>query len=338
MMRNIPEALRFFAVLSMLLLAFPKTSWGSPLPRLVVNRSPEAMDCPDASALAFVVEKQMQHPVLDPSPENTETSTYEVAIARSNAGYSATIRAGELTRELSDPGSTCAELADALALTLAIMLDNEPMVGPPKPLEVAAPNKSEPLPPIVVRVILPPKRRWNMGLAGSIGETIGFLTPISFAISPEAFFRYRAATFSLGAFLLPWATSGDDSASVRMQLFTGSISGCGRLAGKQTSIHFDLCGHSFLGAVRGEGVGFVTNHQETRPWFGLGASGLLEGPINGRFDWFLRLGLTVPIVTQRFTGMRTVGTGQSAMDVPTTLFEPSKFAGYLAIGVRWTIL
>lgn len=315
----------------------PSTSFAANLPRLVVNRSPDVMDCPDASTLALVVEKQMQRPVLDPSPESSGTSVVEVTIARSPAGYSATIRNGDLSRDLADPGSTCTELADALALTLAIMLDNEPMVVPPKPAEPAPTIKSSTLPPIAVRLILPP-HRWNIGVAGSLGETIGFLTPFSHAISLEAFFRYRAASFSIGAFLLPWATAGDSSASVHLQLWTGFLAGCGRIAGQTSHLHFDLCGQSFLGVVHGEGVGFVTNRQESKPWFGLGAMGMLAGPIVSRLDWFLRLGLTVPIVTQRFTGSRTVGTVDNPTEVSRTLFEPAKFAGYLAFGVRWTIL
>lgn len=325
-------------LIALVLSLVPSAAFAANLPRLVVHRSPEAMDCPDGAALALVVEKQMQRPVLDPSPESAGTSVVEVTIARSKAGYSATIRSGDLSRDLSDPGSTCAELADALALTLAIMLDNEPMVISDKPADPAPTLKSPSLPPIAVRLILPPTHRWNMGLAGSLGETIGFLTPFSFAISPEAWFRYRAASFSIGAFLLPWATAGDSSTSVHLQLWTGFLTGCGRLAGQTSHLHFDLCGQSFLGVVHGEGVGFAINHQETKPWFGLGGMGVLEGPLVSRLDWFLRLGLTVPIVTQRFTGSRTEGTVDNPTEVSRLLFEPAKFAGYLALGVRWTIL
>lgn len=320
-------------------LAMPQSAQAaSPLPRLVVHRAPEVMDCPDARALALVVEKQMQRPVLDPAPEGADTSAYEVTIVRANPGYSATIRSGELSRDLSDPSSTCTELAEALALTLAIMLDNEPMVVPPKPAEPAPLATPPPLPPIVVRVILPSTRRWTLGVSGSIGETMGFLTPLSFAFSPEAWFRYRAATFSTGAFLLPWSTAGDTSASVKLQLWTGQLSGCGRVAGQTSHLHFDLCGQFFLGLVQGQGLYFATNRQESRPWFGLGGLGMLEGPLVSHLEWSLRLGLTVPIVTQRFTGSRPAGTVENPTQVPITLFEPAKFAGYLAFGVRWTIL
>jgi hypothetical protein len=310
------------------------------LPRLVVTRSAEAADCPDAATLALVVEKQMQRPGLDPSADGSDIASYEVTMDRSSNGYTAIIRSGDLTRELSDPASTCSELADALALMLTIMLDSEPVVLPAKPPETAAPPKPLPPPPAIpIRVVSPTVRQWSAGLAGTLGESIGFLTPLSFVIAPEGWFRYRSATFGAGAFLIPWSTAGDESSfAVRMQLFTGNLHGCGRIAGKQTGLHFDLCGQTFLGAVRGEGMGFVVNRGSSRPWFGLGALGMLEGPMFRRLDWSLRLGLTFPVVSQRFAGTRPEGTNSNPPEALITLFEPSKIAVFLAFGVRWTIL
>jgi hypothetical protein len=325
------------------LLAFPRFSLAAPLPRLVVTRSAEAADCPDAAVLAFVVEKQMQRPALDPSADASAAASYEVTIDRLPDRYAATIRSGELTRELSDPGSTCAELADALALMLTIMLDSEPAVLPAKPPESAPVPSSKPLappPPIEIRVILQTVRQWSAGLSGTLGESIGFLSPLSFVIAPETWFRYRSATFGAGSFLIPWSTAGDsESFFVRMQLFTGTLYGCGRIAGTNSSLHFDLCGQTIAGGVRGEGGGFLINRQGARPWFGLGAMAMLEGPLlPSRLDWSLRLGGIVPLISQRFAGTRTQGTGAEAVEVPVVLFEPPKFAAFLSFGVRWTIL
>jgi len=326
-------------LLTLVLLAFPQLSQASPLPRLVVTRSAEAADCPDAATLAFVVEKQMQRPALDPTPDAAATSVYEVNIERSSNGYAAIIRSGELTRDLSDPGSTCSELAEALALTLSIMLDSDPAASPAKPPEPVVPPKPA-VPPIQIRLVLPTVRRWNMGLAGTIGESLGFLAPLSFVIAPEGWFRYRSTTFGAGAFLIPWSTAGDEASFVaQIRLFAGMLYGCGRIAGKNSGLHFNLCGQTIVGGVQGEGGGFLINRQGTRPWFGLGPVAMLEGPLfSSRLDWSVRLGVVVPLVSQRFAGTRTQGSGTEAVEVPVVLFEPPKIAGFFTFGVRWTIL
>lgn len=315
----------------------------APSPRLVVLRSDDAADCPDAVALASAVDKQMQRPALNPTTNEPDAPVYEVRIARSKEGYSATIQSGDLTRELSDPGSTCGELADALALTLAILLDNEPAPLPPattvpsdsslKPVSTPASASSTPPPPVVFRV--KPARRWHVGVDLAVGETIGFLTPVSFAFVAGASFRYDRISIGAGMFGIPWATVDQNAtAGVDLRLFTSLVHVCGRVAGKASGIHLSACGQTFLGAIHGVGRGFPVNRGGTQPWWALGAMGSLDGPLAARVGWFLRLSLAVPIVSYRFTATPNPSTESN----PVTLFEPLPFAAFLSAGLRWTIL
>lgn len=333
-----------FALLVPLIITFAGTPAvaATPLPRLVVARDSNAADCPDATELALAVERQMQRPALDPTHDERTGPVYAVHIEHSADGYAATIQSGDLTRDLADPGLTCAELGDALALTLAILLDNEPSPPPPPP---PSPTPS-PKPPVSVPPTQKPMtvrrenpiRQWNFGIYGGIAETIGFLTPFSFAMMGDVWVRYRAASFGAGVFAIPWPTENNTKATaVTMQLITGTFNGCGMLAGKPSGLNFSLCGQSLLGVVHGEGRGYTINRAGTRPWFALGGMGSLEGQFFAGLGWSIRLTVAVPVITQRFTARRIEGAGPDALDTITTLFEPSKLAGFLGAGLRWTI-
>lgn len=301
-----------------------------PLPRLVVVRASDASDCPDATELALAVERQMQRPALDPTNDERAAAVYEVRIEHSADGYAATIQAGNLTRNLSDPGLTCTGLSEALALTLTILLDNEPLKPSlPATTLLSAPSRlSRPTPVPMVIFVIKPVKRWSMGIDGGIAETLGFLSPLSFAVMGDVWLRYRALSFGAGVFTIPLAKeNGKQSTAVAMQLITGTFYACGRIAGKPSGVHFSFCGQTFVGAVHGEGQGYSINREGTRPWFALGAMGALQGSVVGSLGWFIRLGLAVPVVSQRFT----------AQDNIVTLFEPAPVAPFLGAGLRWTI-
>lgn len=334
------------------LIAIPATA--APLPRLVVVRSSDAADCPDAPALARAVEQHMQRPAFDsttdpstsdqmstnPSPNDT----VEVRISRTSDGYAATIRAGDLTRDLSDPGSTCTELGEALALTLAILLDTEaaPPTSTPAPVSTPKPAPATELPrptpaPKTARLTKPP-RDWNVGVDVGLGPTLGFLTPGAFALNSNVWLRYQRASFGAGLFVLPWARVNDTSTTiVDLRLILGSMHACGRILGKPNVIHLSWCGQSFVGAIHGEGVGYPINRAGTRPWLAFGTMGVLEGRWTERLGWSVRMSVAVPVLSQRFTVTRVEGTGADVRETPVTLFEPYKFAAFLGIGLRWTI-
>jgi hypothetical protein len=144
------------------------------LPRLVVHRTDDTADCPDASALAGLVARHMKRPALEPLDDARSSlapsvrgaaplPSVDVQIYRSEEGYTAVVQtevaamaeaapsaARIKTRQLSDKGSTCAGLAAALSITLAILLDTEipppPSSPEPPPALDRAPSAS-PAPP-----------------------------------------------------------------------------------------------------------------------------------------------------------------------------------------------
>ena len=124
------------AGLAALTLLAPRAAKAEPaLPDVVVHRTDDAAECPDSAALAARVDRHMKRPALrprkDPAGPGQERPSLDVQIYRSEAGYTAVVQTGEKTRQISDKGDTCRGLADAMAITLAILLDTE---VPPPPL------------------------------------------------------------------------------------------------------------------------------------------------------------------------------------------------------------
>lgn len=329
-------------------------SAAAPLPKLVVVRAPEANDCPDAPALATAVENQMQRPALDLTSDASLTTTYEVQIARSADGYEASIRSGDFIRNLTAPGSSCTELSDALALTLAILLDNEAsnaeivdVPAPPAelspPVELPLPAEL-PLPPDVPALLLrqtPPRqtvrlakptRTWGLGLTGGIAETVGFLAPFSVAWSGGVWFRYQTVSVRTGVFAIPSLVIDTKGPGVvETNLVTGHLRGCRQFPVKLPYFHFAFCGESFVGSVHAEGRQFSQNRAGNKPWVALGAGLSFQGPLVGPLAWALHGALVVPVVSQRFTAHPT--------DAPAvTLFEPPKIAGLLSFDILLSIL
>jgi len=281
----------------------------------------------------------MQRPALDPGGADRFAPLYEVQIFRSDDGYAAIIQSGGLARQLSDPGPTCGELAEALALTLAILLDSEapPRAAPTPPPVVTQPQpppppvRPPPPPP------LPPRKRWDASLELGAAQSFGVLTPLSWAFTGEVSLRFRAFSIGAGAIWLPTRTVEAAPGTVDLGLVAGTARACATVAGELDAPRFSLCGQPMLGVIRGEGNGYTPDRAGIAPWFALGIGALAEGPILGPIGWSARATLTVPVVTQKFTVDRREGTGSAELVRTVTAFDPSPLGILLGAGLRVTI-
>lgn len=334
------------------LCALASPAKAAPLPRLVVVRPAEAGDCPDAPILAAAVERQMHHPALDPMSSDPSAPLYEVTLAHGDDGYAAVIRSGESTRELSDPGSTCTELADALALTLAILLDSDPSPPPPPP---PPPPPSPPVEPKVipakpildvpqsrpgVQVRILPQRTWHFGVDIGTGKTLGVLTPWSNAVDGGIFVRRERFTIGAGVFAIPSVAIQDfaNRGVANVYLVAGRLDLCGRIAGNANNVQFAICGQTLVGAVHAAGSGYPENRQGSQPWVGLGPMALLQGSASTFAGWSFKLSVTAPVVHQRFISNRIDGIGADARETIFTIFESSSVAAFMVAGIHFTIL
>jgi hypothetical protein len=276
---------------------------GQPLPKLVVHRSEAAMDCPDADALARSVGLLMKRPALDPTPGSSSAGGITILIRGGPQGYTATIQAGDRSREIADPWPTCAGLAEGLPLTLAILLDSdEPLVSSPPP-PVAPPTPSAKAGPTVPAGPAPRPEEKTTGLSIQIGAaaTSGLLGPLRLGAQGDMDFRF-AKTFAVGAGALWLApiTISLPPGEVSVSLWSAFVRGCSYVVGSPEQTRLALCAHAALGVTEGEGSGYFTNATAARPWIAFGGAALIEGTLWKKLGWATRLSFFIPAVQESF--------------------------------------
>ena len=91
---------------------------------ILVSRAPQAADCPDTEQLATRVERIVGHSLA--SEGGPPALVVRAEFTRLGGAYEANLQmsgAREGERVLRDPGASCEALADAVAVTTALMLD-----------------------------------------------------------------------------------------------------------------------------------------------------------------------------------------------------------------------
>ena len=299
----------------------------APRPRLLVQRSPEASDCPDAEALAARVAGHMGRPALDTTASPTLSSIYDVQIFRTPEGYTAIVRtsgkAGPGARQLTDPGDTCAGLTDALGLTLAILLDSEapkPRSAPDAPAraDAAAAAAGE----RYSRFALTFGGAATAGLVGAASPAIGG----DFEIGAGSRLGLRVG----GMWLPPVSLEVPDTASGRIEVSLAAAR-AGVCVFVLPPIEGELtvagCAQAALGAIHAEASGFPTNGDASPPWAALGASAFLRGTIAPPLGFSVEAALYAPLTRQGF----------DIAHLPGTEVEPSAIGGAVGAAVRLSV-
>jgi hypothetical protein len=294
------------------------------LPPLVVQRAPAASDCPDAAALALRVEKLAGKPAFVAKADAGGAPAFEVQILKSEEGYTAIVLAAGKSRQIADAGPTCASLADALALTLAILVDADepppaapPAPPPPPPPPPVATFVPRPLPPpperAAPRLLVGPSVGLSEGLSGS-------LVPV-LALSAEA----RAAgplSFRAGFTWMPSRDFALAPGHVEVQLLYGEVAACAGTWRFLGATHLGLCAQLNAGGLRGKGVGYRTTTEVVRPWTSFGLTGLVDVPVVGPLYWSSRLSAFVVAPLEAFD-IRGIGVA----------FDPSPVGVLVGTGV-----
>lgn len=258
---------------------------------LLVQRAPAAADCVDAAALAERVNVLVGRKALVPSDGSGQSFAFEIQIFKAEDGYTAIMLAAGRSRQLDDPGSTCAGLSDALALTLAILVDADEAPPAPPPPPPPAPTVA-PAPVFVPPPPRPPPptdgpRLLVAPLAGVASGLSGDVVP---AVLVAANLRVVGPFSLLGGFT--WMPSQDfplAQGHVEVQLMYGQIAGCVSAWRLQDRVRAGACALLDAGAIRGKGVGYSVNGEITRPWVALGLAGMLDVRILDPIFWSTRI-------------------------------------------------
>lgn len=245
---------------------------GAPLSAAIIASSTaEASDCPDTERLAAEVERIVGRPLTGAGAPNTLVVRAE--FSRVSGIYQAKVelsgaRVGE--RVLRDEGATCEALADAVAVTTALLLDpsERPAKTPP----------ARPSPPRAQSWL----ELWVSGRYGVGAGLVGGPTwmaggGLSASLGP-------LTSIELGATVTGTYANQFGEGVVRVRLWYLELGAFRSLTGEtlQLGPHLQLMG----GVLGGTGEGYATVSTESLSWFAAGAGLRTEV----RFGSNLRLG------------------------------------------------
>jgi hypothetical protein len=305
-----------------------------------VERQPGAEDCPDTDALAKRVAALLGR------SSDPQTPPYLVTFARTPQAFSAAIRAGDesaTVRRLSARESSCAALAHATAVALAVLLDADlstksgelsesGAAGSAETSEAATEKKAEPIPPKPAPSPAssapeaeppePPSTSLPVYPFAAVGAgaALGVLRPASFALRADVGLELRRLRASVGALWLTPQTLHVAPGSAREQLLSASFRACYALA-DGARLRLDACSGAFVGAAQAEARGFSQNLKQSELFLAFPA-GLALATQMGQVGWELAASALLVCPPNEFN---VVGRG------PT--YQPSPVAGLFTLSV-----
>lgn len=293
--------------------------------------------CPGADELRRGIERRLGRTLVA-----GEARTEALVELRAEGGYRLALRitAGELTEERTLEADDCRALADATGLVVALAIDpvavaeviepwheDDPLETPPA---VPTPMVTEPVrEPVTPPPGEPADAPGQPGRPGALlrvgaGVGLGAVPGVTGVPSLAAGLRWPRARLELeGAYWIPRGSEPIDGASVRVQLGTAAVRGCGQLG--RDRLEAPLCGGVQLGGMRGAGEGVPGSRTAQGLWVALEASVGLSWWFRPR--WALAGGFSaaVPLVEPAF---------ELTGDPPLRLYEPSAVAGRLWLGLE----
>lgn len=274
----------------------PSSNETSTRARVEVVRSSDAFECPDTTALvARVIALRGS---LSTRAE-LGSILLKVELSRANPGFSGTLRVSGLRggiRRLHDDGPGCEGLAEAAAVSIAVILDDEPesrntLVPDPDP-----PAQDPPRPTPAPRPIKASRdRSMSLEAIGVAGLGVGLPSRASFvaAAGLEAHFGSRWTSL-LRAGWTPRQSHAFRQGTVDVSFVHAQIAACYRLVGDVSGTSLSGCADLALGSLRGEGHGYAPDRSASKLWAAGGASLLVEGSITGPLGWTAHAGAVAP--------------------------------------------
>ncbi|MBS2012550.1 MAG: hypothetical protein JST00_06675 [Deltaproteobacteria bacterium] len=267
----------------------------------------------------------------DPATPASGDATISIEFAHRGSRLQAVIRAtGEKrgTRVLEDDGPSCAPLAEATALAIAILVDPEAAAAAvakeENPPTATAEDGEQ---PIARRPIAPPREspaptttgsretqrrgtRWGASIDGGAG----MMTGVNASVSP--FFAIGLAlrpvelfSFEVSALIGPSRSHDLDRGAVEVSFIGGGAAGCIWPIANAGPAAIDVggCLGGIVTSVRGEGRGYDSDRSAARAWGALDAHLAMNGALVGPVGWGLRAGAVVPLHRESF-GVAGAGT------------------------------
>lgn len=270
---------------------------GSEPPRaeLVVTRGAGAEDCPDAAALTTKTRAMTAADITAEAAESPRDTWIQVELARVLSGYRATISARGRrhgTRTIDDIGPRCGSLADAVAITLVMLMDPELSTEPPPKL---------PAPTVVTPPSPPPARGPTPGAELGGGASFAILehpAPV-LELGAHLGIGARARVALGGGYVFPdrvMVAGGEVTLGLAYGYLRGSLV---VLQNAGTSLVF--AAGPMLGSLSGDGEHYdVPKPVQHLLWLAVAGGPELRATLASWFSWSMRLMLVAPLIQQSF--------------------------------------
>jgi hypothetical protein len=286
-------------------------AWASPkTAELSVTRGPGAEDCPDTTALQARVE-QITGTRLEQLAASEPPLALLVRFSREGDSYRAAIRTQgpkEGERSLEDEGPTCLALADAVGVTLALLLDRVPRRDLPAPAPPQAP------------ATIP--GRTSVGWIGVSGGPVFGETPgTTLGIGPTLGVELERWSIALGGTETLSRSVRFASGTVRVGLTSGNLQLCRMFDLRGEALRAGACARAAAGQYRGEGDGYPVTTSVRLPWIAAGGGLRVGGRWANRLLWGVSGLLVIPIRRQTFSVENAGVAYESAAVGGTLAFE-----------------
>jgi len=265
--------------------------------RVESTRGPGAADCPDADALAAIVNDGLGRAALVPADAAAPATQRRIVVRfeRAAKSYAATVRtsgpnAG--TRKLSNDGPGCGALASAVGVLLVVLLDSNDdapagAASPPQTVGSTGPAATT-AGPITA----------DVGFGG--GVAAGLVGGWSPALGLGGTLAYQRWAARLGGVWLPSQTSDYGPGRVEVGLAIARLALCAPSFGDRARWTLALCVQQQVGRMRGRGIDYDDNHVADRLWLATGVSMVAGGPLGRSVGWELEAGAVRVLRETRF--------------------------------------
>jgi hypothetical protein len=263
-----------------------------------------AADCPDAAALAHLVNDGLGRTALVPAGADAAEARprVDVTFERPARGYTATVRIGGArggTRRLSNAGPGCGALANAVGVLLTVVLDTD-AEAPGGAASVGATAG-------VASASSAGARTGggaggmnaDVGVGGGVAEgLVGGWTP---TLGLAGTLAYRHAAARLGGLWLPSKSSDAGPGRIDVGLAVARLGLCATTGTDRSRVTLGLCAQQQIGWMRGRGFDFFTGPwSDDHLWLAAGAAVVASGAFERSFGWEVEAGAVRLLQRQRF--------------------------------------
>jgi len=294
-----------------------------PYPSLVVTRGSGAEDCPDTAGVVTRASVMVHVNPFETRPDIPYDTWVQIEFLRVLTGYRAVISARgrrQGTRSIDDIGPGCASLADAVAITLVMMLD--PEVARP-PIEPTPSDRAPRATPARTETLPPP--RLQFGGEASGGAALGVLEHgVPFLEAGLTLRIDRWLGLATGAGFVFSDRAVTPSGSVKLDLWYAYVRAAARVF-EHGGTRLALFVGPSIGSLGGQGVGYTVNPDE-RLWWIAGVLGIeARAALSSSLSWTGRVAALTPLLYQKFY---VIDAGQR-----DTAFRTPNIGGTLSFGI-----